>query len=148
MKLEELLSLKDFKYRAVVTIEPNEDIMVAVNKLNEYDRGSLPVCNQSGEVVGIITERDIVRKCLNYGGDLLRLKVSDIMSREVVIATPDDDLDYAISVMKQKRIRHLPVLVGNKIAGMISMRDLLGVQLEEYKSQARMLSDYIAGPYP
>lgn len=147
MKLVDLLNTKDFKYRVAVTVGPDENVSAAVQKLVEHDRGSLPVCNEKGQVVGIITERDIVRKCFARSHDLAKIKIREIMSREVIIGTPDDDLDYAISVMKQKRIRHLPIVVNREIKGMISMRDLLGVQLEEYKSQARLLSDYISGSY-
>jgi CBS domain-containing protein len=69
------------------------------------------------------------------------------MSKQVVIADPEDDLDYAISIMNQKRIRHIPIVDNLKVIGMISMRDLLGVQLDESKTQARYLSDYISGHY-
>ena len=67
------------------------------------------------------------------------------MSQKVVIGNPEDDLDYAISVMKQQRIRHLPIVDQQKVIGMISMRDLLGVSLEESTTQVRFLSDYISG---
>ncbi len=147
MKIRDLLKIKDFKYRVVVTIGPNETISAAIQKLVEHDRGSLPVCNDKGELVGIITERDIVRKCFARSDALTEIMIQDIMSKQVVIANPEDDLDYAISMMKQKRIRHLPIVDNLKVMGMISMRDLLGVQLEESKTQARYLSDYISGQY-
>jgi len=146
MKLGELLNSKDFKYRVVVTVGPGETISAAIRKLVEYDRGSLPVCDKS-ELVGIITERDIVRKCVAYSKDCAKVKVRDVMSEQVVVGTAEDDLNYAINVMKQERIRHLPVVENRKVMGMISMRDLLGVQLEECAIQARFLSDYISGSY-
>ena len=70
------------------------------------------------------------------------------MSEDVVIGHPDDDLDYAINTMKQKRIRHLPIVDNRKVIGMISMRDLLGVQLEECRTEVRYLGCYISGGYP
>ena len=88
-------------------------------------------------LVGIITERDIVRKCFARGDAFANIKVQDVMTKQVVIGSPEDDLDYAISVMKQKRIRHLPIVDDQKVLGMISMRDLLGVQLEETKAEIR-----------
>jgi CBS domain-containing protein len=69
------------------------------------------------------------------------------MSRKVVIGKPEDELDYAIAAMKQARIRHLPIVDGKKVAGMISMRDLLGIKLEESRTEVRYLSDYISGGY-
>ncbi len=137
MKIRDLLKMKDFKYRNVVTIGPNETISTAIQKLVEHDRGSLPVCNDKGELVGIITERDIVRKCFTRSEAFANIKVQDVMSRQVAIGNPEDDLDYAISVMKQKRIRHLPIVDNQEVVGMISMRDLFGVQLAEAKAEIR-----------
>lgn len=147
MKLGELLDSKDFKYRTLVTVGQDESVSVAILNMAEHDRGSIPVHDEKGELVGIITERDIVRKCVAHSKDCSRLKVRDVMSKRVVIGTPEDDLNYAIGVMKQHRIRHLPIVKNKKVTGIISMRDLLGVQLEEYTAQARFLSDYISGSY-
>ena len=137
MKIRDLLNLKDFKYRRVVTVGPNEAVSAAIQKLIEHDRGSLSVCNEKGEMVGIITERDIVRKCFTRSGDLTSVIVQDVMTKQVAIGTPEDDLDYAIDIMKRKRIRHLPIVDNQKVVGMISMRDLLGVQYEETRAEIR-----------
>lgn len=147
MKLGDLLNGKDLKYRTVVTVLPNETVSTAVKKLMEHDRGALAVCNSNGEMVGIITERDIVRKCFGRSGNCGRIKVQDVMSKNIVIGKPEDDLDYAMNVMKQERIRHLPIVDNKKVIGMISMRDLLGVKLDESKTEVRYLSDYISGGY-
>ncbi|OGO25324.1 MAG: hypothetical protein A2144_09820 [Chloroflexi bacterium RBG_16_50_9] len=140
MKIKDLLNMKDFKYRAVVTVGPDEAVPAAIKKMIEHDRGSLPVCNGKGELVGIITERDIVRKCFMLSTHLADIKVQDIMTKQVAFILPEDDLDYAIDIMKQKRIRHLPIVDGKKVAGMISMRDLLGFQYEETKAKIRYAS--------
>jgi CBS domain-containing protein len=134
MKIRDLLKIKG---RPVITIGPNEIVAAAIQKLVEYDRGSIPVCNEQGELVGIITERDIVRKCFVRTDALASIKIEDVMTRGVAIGAPEDDLDYAISVMKQKRIRHLPIVDHQKVVGMISMRDLLDVQLSETKAEIR-----------
>ncbi len=140
MKIKDLLKMKDLKYRSAVTVGPDEAISMAIQKMVEHDRGSLPVCNDIGELVGIITERDMVRRCLAYGDVFPNIKVQDIMTKQVVIGIPEDDLNYAISVMKQKRIRHLPIVEYGKVVGTISMRDLLGVQLEEMEAEIRYAS--------
>ena len=134
MKIRDLLKIKG---RQVVSIESNEHVSAAIEKLAHYNRGSLPVCNDKGELVGIITERDIVRKCFDYAGSFRNGKVQEVMTKKVAISVPGDDLDYAISVMKQKRIRHLPIVENGIIVGMVSMRDLLDVQLEETKAEIR-----------
>ena len=145
MKLGELLSSKDFKYRVLVTVGQDETISVAIRSLVEHDRGSLPVLDENGKPVGIITERDIVRKCVIHNKDCSKMKVRDVMSKQVVIGTPEDDLSYAINIMKQQRIRHFPVVENEKVIGIISMRDLLGVQLEACTVQSRFLHEYISG---
>ncbi len=145
MKLGELMNHKDFKHRVLVTVKPKETISSTIQKLAEYDYGSLPVCNDKGELVGIITERDIVRKCFTGGTDCSKFKVQDVMSKKVAVGSAEDDLDYAINVMKSERIRHLPIVDDRKVIGMISMRDLLGVKLEETRAEVKYLTDYISG---
>ncbi|MFC1945924.1 CBS domain-containing protein [Chloroflexota bacterium] len=137
MKIRDLLKMTDFENRVVVIVRQNQTVSEAVNKLIENNRGSLPVCNDTGELVGIITERDIVRKCFVHGGDLNNINIGDIMTEQVAICIPEDDLDYAIEVMKRKRIRHLPVVDNQKIVAMVSMRDLFGVQYEGAKAEIR-----------
>ena len=134
MKIRDLLKIKG---RQVITIRPNETVAAAIQKLAEYDRGSIPVCNEKGELVGIITERDIIRKCFVPMDTLASVEIEDVMTKGVAIGAPEDDLDYAISVMKQKRIRHLPIMDQQRVVGMISMRDLLDVQLSEAKAEIR-----------
>jgi CBS domain-containing protein len=134
MKIRDLLKIKG---RPVITIRPTETVAAAIQKLAEYDRGSIPVCNEKGELVGIITERDIVRKCFVPMDTLASVRIEDVMTKGVAIGAPEDDLDYAISVMKQKRIRHLPIIDQQQVVGMISMRDLLDVQLSETKAEIR-----------
>ncbi|MFC1894170.1 CBS domain-containing protein [Chloroflexota bacterium] len=148
MKLKEIWDLKYFKYRTAVTVGPNETIAAAIEKLVEHDRGSLPVCSNNGELLGVITERDIVRKLFaRKDASTQETEIKEIMSTPVIIGSPDDDANYALSVMKEKRIRHLPIVDNRNLIGMISMRDLLGVQLEECRTEVRFYSDYISGDY-
>lgn len=145
MKLGELLNTKDMKHRVSVTVSPNDTISETIQKMIEHDRGAFPVCQEKGGLVGIITERDIVRKCYSGEADCSKYKVQDVMSSKVAVGQADDDLDYAINTMREERIRHLPVVDGTKVIGMISMRDLLGFKLEESTTRIRFLSDYISG---
>jgi CBS domain-containing protein len=146
MKLGELLGTKDFKYRVTVTVQPKEMVSAAVRKMAKHDRGSLAVCDEAGKLVGIITERDIVRKCLTSGKNPDKISIQDVMTKRIVVGKPEDDLNYAIGVMKDIRIRHIPIVDDREqVMGMISMRDLLGVQLEQRDIEIRFLSDYISG---
>jgi len=137
MKMRDLFNTKDFKNRTVITITPDELVIAAIKKLAENDRGSIPVCNDKGTLVGIITERDILRKCFSLSGDFINKKILEVMTEKVVVTVPDDNIDYAIDVMKQKRIRHIPVVDEQKVVGMISMRDLMGFKYEETKAEIR-----------
>jgi CBS domain-containing protein len=134
MKIRDLLKIVS---RPVITIGPNDTVSAAVQKLAEYDLGALPVCNDKGDLVGIVTERDLVRKCFKSIDACANFKVQDVMTQEVAVGIPDDDLEYAISAMKQKRIRHLPIVDNQRVVGMVSMRDLLDVELKESQAELR-----------
>ncbi len=136
MQIRELLAMRN---RSVTSIGPAETVFGAIQKLNKFDRGALPVIDEHGELEGIITERDVIRKCFNSEGKFNNSKIKDVMTKEVAIAFPDDSLDYAISVMKQKRIRHLPVVDNRRVIGMVSMRDVLDVQLSEVEAEIRYI---------
>jgi len=137
MKIRDLLKIKS---RPAITVGPNETVTAAIQKLVDNDRGSLSVCNDKGELVGIITERDIVRKCFARIATIASTKVRDVMTEQVAIGTPEDDLGYVISVMKQKKIRHIPIVDNQKVIGMVSMRDLLDIQLDQTEAQIRYAS--------
>ncbi len=137
MKIRDLLKIKN---RPVITVGPNETVTAAIQKLVDYDRGSISVCNDKGELVGIITERDIVRKCFARSAAITSTKVRDVMTEQVAVAIPEDNTGYVISVMKQKRIRHIPIVENQKVVGMISMRDLLDTQLDQTEAQIRYAS--------
>jgi CBS domain-containing protein len=134
MKMRDFLKIRG---RLVITIGPNETISAAIQKLVENNIGALPVSNDEGVLLGIVSERDLLKECLNRCSAISTTKVQDVMNRRVVVATPDEDLEYATSVMKQKGIRHLPVVVGQKIEGIISIRDIVNMRLQEVEAEIR-----------
>ena len=134
MKIRDFLKIKG---RQVVTISPNETVSEAIQKLIENDIGALPVCDDRGMLVGIVSERDLLKMCHWQSSTVGSTKVEDVMTKHVAIGTPEDDVDYATSVMRQKRIRHLPIVVDQRLEGIVSMRDILNLQLEETKAQVR-----------
>jgi len=139
MKIQEMLKATGFKSQALITVGPDEFVSAAIQKLAENNKGALPVCNDKDELVGIITERDIVRKCFVRGEDFINKKITDIMTKQVVIAALDDDLDYAIDTMKKEKIRHIPIADGKRVVGIISMRDVLGFRYEETQSEIKYM---------
>ncbi len=119
----ETLSVKDIMNKKVLTIEPDKTIREAAKIMNENDVGSLVVV-KGEEVVGIITERDIVR-AMAEGLNPDETKVSDVMTSEVFTALPDTSVLKAIEMMRAHRIRHLPVVdEKGKLVGIVSLRDL------------------------
>jgi CBS domain-containing protein len=143
-KIKDLFKIKG---RPLITIGPNETVDAAIQKLVENNIGALPVCDAKGTMLGIISERDLLKECSQRSGAICNTLVKDAMTQDIVVAVPEDDLDYVVGIMTQKGIRHLPIMVGAKLESIISIRDIVEVQLEEFKGQARFLSDYISGNY-
>ncbi len=138
MNIRDMLKVTGFKPQALVTVGPDEFVSEAVKKMGERDKGALPVCNEAGELIGIVTERDVVRKCF-VRGEFKNKKVKEIMTDKVAIAREDDDLDYAIKTMKKEKIRHLPIAEGKRVVGILSMRDILGFQYEETRTKIKYM---------
>lgn len=132
----------------VVTIEPDLTVHDAIRKLVEHNIGSLVVTDENGGVVGIITERDILRECARKAETIGQARIRDVMTQDVIIGVPDDTLDYVMGIMTNNRIRHLPILEGQELTGMISIGDVVRSHLRETEFENRMLKDYIHGVMP
>ena len=133
--------------RPVIITGPDETVQAAIEKLVANNIGALPVCDAKGMMVGIVSERDILRQCGHHGFEVKNSRIKDIMTKEVAVAVPGDEIDYAMNTMRQKGIRHLPVMDGGKPVSMISSRDIMEARLEACQVEVRHLSDYIAGGY-
>jgi len=142
--------VKDFlrtKGRTVITIDPNDSVLTAIKKLVDNDIGALPVCDAQGTILGIVSERDLLKESVQRGKSLGSIKIKDVMITNVIIGVPDDDLDYVMDIMTQRGIRHLPIMEGPELRSMISIRDVVDELLRQSKAQVRFLSDYISGGY-
>lgn len=143
------------KGTTVVTIGADQTIHKAINRLNEHRIGALIATGPDGEIVGIITERDVLQVCgkscdrLNEPAALADSAcptlVENAMTKDLVIGVPDDDLNYAMGVMTKNRIRHLPVMEDGNLVGIISIGDLVNAHFEEKVIENRTLRDYIHG---
>ena len=127
MPIEDLLTETSHN---LFTIEPNKIVGDAIELLAGNDIGALPVCDAKKQVVGIISERDIVRICSGSDDNWKKLKISDIMKVQVVSATPGDKIRDIVRVMKEKRIRHVPVIENGELIAMFSVRDLFSYLLK------------------
>ncbi len=128
----------------VVTIGPRQTVHDAIRTLVKHNIGGL-VVSDGDSIVGIITERDILRESAERSEKLKETTVADIMTKDVIIGVPDDDLDYVMGIMTKNRIRHLPVLEKDKLAGILSIGDVVGAHLRQTAFENRMLKDYIHG---
>ncbi|KPL01281.1 MAG: hypothetical protein AMJ91_00550 [candidate division Zixibacteria bacterium SM23_73_3] len=145
MKVKDILQDKGSE---VATIGAEKTIYGAVKTLVEKNIGSLLVLDEKGAIAGIITERDILKECERRFELLKETKVKDVMTKNLIIASPDDDLDYVENIMTQNRIRHLPIISNQKVEGIISIGDLVNVLRGECKVENRYLKAYISGDYP
>lgn len=144
-KIKDLLSEKNSK---VVTISPDETLRNVVQQLTEYKIGSLLVVADSGDIKGIITERDMLRVIRDNESDFATMKVSEVMTKDLYVGLVDDDLDYVINMMTEFRFRHMPVLEGKNLIGLVSIGDVVKNLNQARKFEVRHLRDYITGNYP
>ena len=128
--------VRDIMTRDLTTLQETEFLLDATLIFSRASCRHVPIL-RGKQLVGIVTERDIVRKCFKRIDACANFQVKDVMSKEVAVGIPDDDLEYAISAMKQKRIRHLPIVDNRRVVGMVSMRDLLDVELKECQIEVR-----------
>jgi len=142
MKVSDILGSKG---NAVATIRPEAKISTVVRRLKLEGIGAMVVSEDSVQVVGIISERDIVRALVEDGADLLEKRVLDLMTSPVKTCTLDANIKEIMAVMTRSRIRHLPVVEDSRLVGIISIGDVVKNRLEEVELEADVLRDaYIA----
>ena len=135
MNIAGLLAKKGVK---VVTIGPEDSIRQALGRLAEHNIGALVVVDGQGGLAGIVSERDIVR-ALARSEAILVEPIASIMTRNVVVGTPQDDLVAVSNTMTEHHIRHLPVFEGGRLVGMISIGDVVKAQRDQYQGEVDTL---------
>ena len=126
-------------------ISPDAEIAEALNSLAFENVGALIVSSDGIKVDGIISERDIVRGLQSVGPDLLKKRVRELMTKDVVTCVPEDRAAGIMAVMVSRHLRHVPVLKDGRFVSMVSIRDLLQLRLDEVRSEADAMRSYIAG---
>lgn len=127
----------------VFTIPLSARVRDAVAALNEHRIGALLVISE-GSVVGVLSERDVVRGLHRGGAEALERPVRACMTSPVVTIAPEDSINEAMALMTHRRIRHLPVMAGGRLAGLVSIGDLVAARIAEAEREAALLKDYIA----
>ncbi len=140
MKVSQILGDKSAD---VISIAQDNSIGEVVKLLSERRIGAIPVM-KGEKLMGIISERDIVRGIAIRGGEVLEDSVGTLMTTSVITCTPNDTVEQLMIMMTERRIRHLPVLNEDKMVGMMSIGDLVKVRLQETEQEAEALKEYIA----
>jgi CBS domain-containing protein len=133
------------KGKSVVTIHPDATVERAVAVLRLRGIGALVVSDDGENVVGILSERDIVHGLGSHGVGLLERRVEELMTKTVVTCGPHDRVADLMALMTERRIRHLPVLRNGKLAGLISIGDVVKNRLDEIELETTSLKAYVAG---
>lgn len=130
------------KGSGVLTVGPEMSVADLLASLVTRNVGAMVVVAE-GEPVGIVSERDVVRRLHEFGADLLARPVSDIMTSQVITCTPGDDLDSLTVLMTTNRVRHVPVLENGHLSGIVSIGDVVKTRMEELEAQQEQLEAYI-----
>ena len=144
MKVQDILQKKSSD---IFTLQPHQTLQQASQMLADKNIGALVVVNEQNHLVGILSERDIVRQLAKKGKDVGKVTVGDVMTTDVLIAVPDDDVTYLTNTMTNNRIRHIPVLHDGELVGIVSIGDVVKAQLDLYEGEAHYLQNYITGGY-
>ena len=134
--------LLDRKERALFSIDPNKPVLEAVRMMAEHHVGALLVMRDV-ELVGIISERDYARKVVLLGRSSADTPVRQIMSSPVITVSLDDSVQDCMRLVTERRIRHLPVVEGGRVVGMVSIGDLVKAVIEEQQQTIEQLESYI-----
>ena len=134
------MQVKEVMSRRIIAISPEETVAVAARLLSQHNIGALPVCSRDGRLRGMVTDRDIVLRCVAPEADPKSVPVKEIMSRRLAAVAPGDAVRQAARLMARRQIRRLPVVADGKVVGMVSLGDL--AQCGRYEMEiSRALTD-------
>lgn len=142
MRIADLLRHKGSE---VATVPPGISVAGLLEDLARHNVGAMVVCDDSGALVGIVSERDVVRGLNDRGAELLRAPVSEIMTTSVLTCEPSVAVDSLASTMTERRIRHMPVVSDGRLVGIVSIGDVVRSRIEQLESDREQLESYIAG---
>ena len=135
------------KVSSVWTIDPNATVIAAIRLMDEKNIGALPVVD-NGRLVGIVSERDYTRKVILKERSSQEILVSEIMTKQLLMVTPSDSVTECMRIMTEKHVRHLPVLEGTDLVGILSIRDVVNWLISAQTATIESLERYVSGDYP
>jgi len=140
MTVEQLLAVKR---PGIVTISAGASVYDALVLMADHDIGAVIVVDGSSQVVGVLSERDYARKIILHDKHSRDVPVSEIMTRRVVYVTPADSLEHCMTLVTERHVRHLPVMDGDALVGVLSIGDLVKATLSEQAYTIRQLEMYV-----
>lgn len=129
----------------IFSLVPQDTVFHALQQLADHDVGAMMVLDEAGRLVGVFSERDYTRKIALLGRSSRDTLVRDIMTANVITVSPQMRTKDALALMSQKKIRHLPVVDGHQVMGMISIRDIMNDIIADHELTISFLQHYIAG---
>ncbi len=144
MQVRDVLRIKGDR---VVTIESDAKVSDAIARLVQNNIGTLPVVDGDGRLIGMFSERDVLRGIHNRGEGFCRVKVAEVMTPNPVTCEPGDDVNDVMGQMSERRIAKVPVLSNFRLVGIISVGDVIEVMYEKVNSDNQHLMEYIHGTY-
>ncbi|MDP3981769.1 MAG: CBS domain-containing protein [Chlamydiota bacterium] len=144
MKVMDILEKKSTQ---VITIQDDATIHDALGLLVQHRIGAIIVVDNNTKVCGIISERDIIRECYHSTDHIQKKPINQIMTKNLIIGAPDDDIDYIMGIITNNHIRHVPIIRDNDLCGIVSIGDIVKAQLHNTKYENHYLKDYIFGPH-
>lgn len=140
--MKQVSELLNYKGRDIWSLPPNATVYEAIDQMAQKGVGALLIM-EGEQLVGIVSERDYARKVILKGKSSRETRVSEIMSHPVICARPELKVEQAMALMIDKRVRHLPVMVGERVVGVISMRDVVRGIIAERELEIQQLTDYV-----
>lgn len=138
--LKELLGARPLHF-----VKSGMSIFDVAKFMGLHNIGAVPVLGQADKLTlkGIFSERDLLRRCIAKEIDLFKTPVDEVMTKAVVVIESGDTIEYCLQIMKQENIRHVPIIEGQDLIGMISIRDLMLYEISEKEEKIEMLNSYI-----
>ncbi|MFZ1682914.1 MAG: CBS domain-containing protein [Candidatus Zixiibacteriota bacterium] len=145
MRVRDLLQAKQ---RAVISTVPAIPVTKAMALMIDHQISCLPVLDEEGRLLGIISDKDIFRQLHKDRHNIDLVTVGELMTTDVIVGVEEDEVSYMAGIMTKNRIRHIPILKGDQVVGLVSVGDIVKTQMSNIEIENRYLWQYINGSYP
>ncbi|MBI1978095.1 MAG: CBS domain-containing protein [Candidatus Omnitrophica bacterium] len=142
IEVRDILKVKGPK---VWGVKSSQTVREAMEILVRENIGALLVFNAQGKIAGIVSERDIARTCYNHPQNFSLTAIGTIMTKKVIVGKPEDKIDYIMGIMTKNRVRHIPIVSGSQLEGLISIGDVVKAQLQKTEYENQYLKEYMFG---